>query len=101
MKTAPERTIAIAHDGYDLVRGEFTPEDAKDILDHMISKKINFHKVRSFNSEIRLGKKDPNSELRISELMVTKEELLAILESAQLKGSKVHIKANISIDIEE
>lgn len=101
MKTATqlEKKTEVDAQQHDLVKGNFSPEDAGDIVNHLISKKINFHEARSFSSEIRFGIKDEHSIQRVKELKETKSALNKIIEQAEQEGSEVAVRCNISIEI--
>lgn len=83
----------------DLIRGEFSPEEASEIINHMISKKINFHVHRNFSSEIRFGEIDKNSKERIQQLKICKSSLNATLEEAKKLGKSLKVKSSISVEI--
>ncbi len=99
MNTQVQEKVAILNGEHDLVKGEYSPEEAKDILNHLIAKKINFHKVKTFSHDIRYGKRDEASEQRIVELKRSKKEILALIAHAEETGKNVRIHANILIDL--
>ena len=82
-----------------LIKGEFLPADAHDILEHLISKKINYHMARNFSSQIRFGKEDQNSVIRIKELKKTMALIDEIIEEAKLQGKTLSIQSDISIKL--
>lgn len=84
---------------FDLIKGEFTADEAKDILMHMVQKKIDFHEMKIFSEDVRFGIKDNFSLERVEELRVSKNKVKEIIEDAQAKGQKVRIKSNIQIEI--
>ena len=90
---------AIAKDEQALIKGDFSPEDATEIINHLINNKIRFHEVRSFSSEIRLGKTDPSSIQRAEELRESKEVLNELITCAQEQGRNLRISSTIAIEI--
>ena len=51
-----------------LIEGEFTPQDAKEILTNLYTSKLNFHLMKNFSSMERFGKSDDLSNKKIPEL---------------------------------
>ncbi|GAB3331981.1 hypothetical protein GCM10027429_10890 [Marivirga atlantica] len=82
-----------------LIKGEFSPSEAEEILCHLIDKKINFHKVRDFSREIRFGINENSSSNRIEELQEVRERVSDIVKEAELRGKSMKIKANIEIEL--
>ena len=80
-----------------LVDGIFTAEDAKDILCHLLNKKINFHQCRIFDLDERCGECDDYSVKRIEELKATKQAMLETIELAKLTGKHLRLDAEILI----
>jgi ABC-type Fe3+ transport system substrate-binding protein len=83
----------------DLIKGEFSPEEASEIINHMISKKINFHELKNFSSEIRFGSIDKNSKERIEQLKACKSSLNETLQEAKKLGKPLRITSSISVEI--
>lgn len=75
-----------------LIKGKFSPSEAKEILLHLFSHKINFHEMRNFSSMERFGKKDIHSIKRAAELKETREQIIKLLEKS------VNEKKNLRID---
>lgn len=50
---------------YDFIKGDFSAEDAQEIISSLFTKKISFHELKSFSSQIRFGKADQDSLDRI------------------------------------
>ena len=83
----------------DLIKGEFSPEEASEIINHMISKKINFHELKNFSSEIRFGSIDKNSRERIQQLSASKTSLDKTIQEAKKLGKALKVKSSISVEI--
>ncbi|HSF54262.1 MAG TPA: hypothetical protein VLA71_10940 [Algoriphagus sp.] len=100
MKTAQlNQTVMTDSNQQDLIRGDFSPEDAKEIINHLFSEKINFHGVKSFSNKIRFGEVDHNSERRIIELKQSKDALNEMIKSAKEQGKTLKIESTVSIEI--
>ncbi len=84
---------------YDLIRGDFQADEAAEIINYMIMKKINFHEVKCFSSEIRFGKVNQASQERIKELGKAREEVKLLVEEAKRMGKTMRISSTISIDL--
>ncbi|WP_245620831.1 hypothetical protein [Roseivirga seohaensis] len=94
-----KETMSLLNKQFELVRGEFSPEDAQDILNHLITKKINFHKLKNFSHEIRYGKPDENSLKRINELKTAKAELIAWIDCAKMEEKNLQVNSSVSIEL--
>lgn len=84
---------------HDLVKGKFSPEDAKEIINHLISGKINFHEMRSFSNKIRFGEVDQNSQVRIKELKHSRAAINVLIVQAKEQGKTVTIESTISVEL--
>ncbi|MEO6818774.1 MAG: hypothetical protein ABI266_02400 [Ginsengibacter sp.] len=84
----------------DLVKGIFTPEEAKLILSGLINHKINFHYMKNFSSRERLGVPVDGSQKRISDLTKSRGEIFEIIEKAVEQKCQIKIDSTISISID-
>lgn len=84
---------------YDLIKGDFSPEDASEMIYHMISKKINFHEHRNFSSEIRFGEVDQHSVERIQQLKASLSSFYAVINEAKEQGRNLRISSTISVEL--
>lgn len=94
-----QKEILVKNAQCELIKGDFAAEDAREIINHLLQKKINFHEIRSFGSEIRQGKKDGLSEQRMKELRAAMEHLAVIIKEAELSGKKLRIVSHIDVEI--
>ncbi len=83
-----------------LIDGKFNASEAADILNALIDKKINFHKIQ------RLKRLEGNSDDtcgfdtgRQGELTYEKDRLKTILREVRKDGKKMVITSTISIEI--
>ena len=81
-----------------LIKGIFSPEDSKAILNTLYTSKINFHNMRNFSSNERLGKPDALSVKRIPELKESIKTIAAILNTAAENNYKVKLNSVVEIE---
>ncbi|NCT93461.1 MAG: hypothetical protein GXC72_03480 [Chitinophagaceae bacterium] len=84
-----------------LINGVFTPDEAKEVLLTLLNHKINFHRMRNFSSEERLGEPDPASTKRLAELYKSREQVLALLDRVNTSGHKLVIESMVHIQLGE
>jgi len=84
---------------YDLVKGEFTLEEASEIINDLFMKKINFNEVKSFGQFVRTGAKDPATLKRIEELKTAREKAQQLLALAKSEGKSLRVESTISIEL--
>ncbi len=84
---------------YDLIKGEFSPEDALEIINHLIAKKISFHQLKNFSNEIRFGTVDEKSVTRCTELKQCSAAITDLIQQAEKQGKNLNIKSTISIEL--
>ncbi|MHA6247359.1 hypothetical protein ACXYMU_05425 [Pontibacter sp. CAU 1760] len=82
---------------FDLIAGEYTPLEAKEILFKTIESKINFHELKSFSSLMRLGYADEKSEARLEELREAKKQVIAMVEKATQENTTLKIQATVHV----
>jgi hypothetical protein len=84
---------------FDLIKGDFTTEEASEILNYLIDKKIRFHRLNRFSTEIRFGGMDENSAQRCEELKQSKTSMNEFIQLAKKQGRTLRIKSSLSIEI--
>jgi hypothetical protein len=89
----------IKQGNYNLIQGDYTPEEALEIISHLLMKKINFHERKSFGQLIRFGIEDEASMKRIEELKVCKEAVKEMVREAKLSGKTMRVRSSITIDL--
>lgn len=82
---------------FDLINGNFSPQETMEIINHIIQKKINFHKLKSFSDTIRFGTKNEQSSQRIEVLLSYQTELKNYIENLIDTNQPLDIKATITI----
>jgi hypothetical protein len=81
-----------------LIKGEFTPIEAQEIINHIIDKKIQFHNIKKFSDQIRFGKVDEDRLERIKELEESKKDFQKTILGAIDEGKKMRIKSIVEIE---
>lgn len=87
-----EKTITLS-----LIEGDFSAEDAKEILLKMYGTKLNFHQRKNLSSNERFGKDDATSQLRIPILKENIEQIKILTDAAISNKSRVVINSQINI----
>lgn len=80
-----------------LIEGCFDANEANEILTNIYLTKLNFHKIKNFSSQERLGKDDSTAVKRIPELKLNMEKLSEIISEARLQNRKLVITSEIKI----
>ncbi len=81
---------------YELINGVFEWAEAREILVHLILKKIQFHNLRNLRSIEQTGKPHQASLSRIQQLESIKKEIL--LEDRDEDESLYNLKAYVEIE---
>ncbi len=84
-----------------IIDGEFTNEEAKEVLLNMFSSKINFHNMKNWSSQERFGKDDLIAQNRIPALNNEVKKLELILTESKAKNLKLVISSEIKISFVE
>jgi hypothetical protein len=82
-----------------LIEGNFSFDEAKEILMSMYSSKINFHTMQNWSSQERFGKDDEIAQKRISVLRTEMKKLEEILLEAKTKNKKLRVNSEINISL--
>lgn len=69
-----------------LVKGSFSKEDAREIINNLFGSKISFHKNRNFSNEIRFNQQDKHALRRAKELRESLDRCLAAIDSLPENG---------------
>jgi hypothetical protein len=83
----------------ELIKGNFKAEDAKDLLHKLIDYKINYHRVKSLEHELRFGTKDAHAKTRIKQLKSSKGKLEALINKALKENLDFELDATINIKL--
>lgn len=83
---------------YRLITGEFSADDARQVLISLVESKIGFHRVKNLSHKERLGTADRFSEMRIVELEQIKTDLQALIDRMEGSDSRLSIRCDICVD---
>ncbi len=84
-----------------LIDGQYTPEEAKEMLLETLNSKINFYKIKNLSSEMRFGKPDLEAYEKIRELQEAKGLVNDIIQQALQDNSKLKIESTIHVYLED
>lgn len=84
---------------FELINGEFTLEEARELLTNLYADKVKFHELKNFSSNERFGTNDVVAEKRIPELKADIEAIKSLLGHSDIGNSNVQINASIQIVI--
>jgi len=86
-----------AKQSYGLIRGVFSPDDARELLLTLIDNKISFHQLNNRSRRERFGEIDPAVVKRVDELRQSKADIATLIEQMGALGMKLSINCNIEI----
>ncbi|WP_418263018.1 hypothetical protein [Flavobacterium faecale] len=84
-----------------LIDGTYLPKEATEILLNLYDKKINFHELKDFSTQVCTGSADSKSVQRIPELKADVETIKMLIQKAESNNQKLTIKSIIHIDLEQ
>lgn len=93
-----KRTSKVAQGTYNLIKGEYSPYEALEIINSLFSQKINFHEVKSFSELIRYGTKDEDTTHRLNELRLNQQYATEFIKEAKETGKHLRIRSTITIE---
>lgn len=84
----------------ELIKGSFSPDEAKEILLQMLNNKMKFHKLKNWSSQERFGKPDAFSEERLKSLEESRKKVEKLLSESTGGERTIIINSTIEINIE-
>lgn len=84
-----------------LIAGDFSVNEATEILMSMFSSKINFHNIQNWSSQERFGKDDAIAQKRIPELRNEMKKLEGFLSEVKARNKKLAVSSEINISLLE
>ena len=84
-----------------LIEGEFSFNEAREILTSMFNSKINFHNIQNWSSQERYGKDDETAQKKIPLLKNEIEKLEEIILEAKANNKKLVINSEIIISLKD
>ncbi len=86
---------------FQLIEGEFFPNEALKLLMSLLNNKINYHQLESFSNQIRIGSDFSHSKKRVEYLKQSIEDIKLILKDAEESGKQLKIESIIQITLSE
>lgn len=80
-----------------LIEGDFTYEEAKEILMNIFSAKIHYHEMKNYSSQERFGKDDETAKNRIPQLENEIEKVKNLVKEAATNKNKLIITSEINV----
>lgn len=84
----------------ELVKGVFTPQEAREVLLQLLNGKINFHNLKNWSSRETFGKPDAVSEQRLRYLEESRKKVEMFISEAMDEKKNIIINSDIEINIE-
>lgn len=85
-----------------LIKGDFSPEEAREILESLINQKIKFNEVRKFQRWTNDHNADSSDlDNRIAELKTERNDLLKFMEALIGSGKTISINGEVNIKVKE
>lgn len=85
-------------DNFQLIEGEFSPAEAKEILLNLFGHKIQFHNLKCFANEEISGKKDEHSAMKVKQLNAMRDDLIHLIQESEKENKKLVINSVIKIE---
>ncbi len=84
----------------DLIKGTFTPDEAREMLLQLLIDKVNFHTLKNWSSRERYGKPDIISEQRLDYLKEARKNIEMFVSQAVDEQKNIAINSTIEMVIE-
>lgn len=81
----------------ELIKGTFTPDEAREILLRLLDSKINFHNLKNWSSRERFGKPDAYSEQRLGHLREARTKVETLISQSINEEKNMTINSSIEI----
>jgi hypothetical protein len=86
---------------FNLIQGEFSPAEARELVMNLFQNKLNFHDMKNFSSMERFGEEDKVSVKRIQELQRSLLSVTELLSNAKEQNKSLRIVATVEIQMSE
>ena len=84
----------------DLIKGTFTPQEAREILLQLLDSKINFHNMKNWSTRERFGITNADSEQRLKHLKDSRKTVETLIAKSIAEEKSLMISSSIEISIE-
>lgn len=89
------------NESFTIIDGNFTNDEAMEILMTFLTAKINFHYIKNLNSIELFGYDDIIAQKRIPVLKESMKKIKMLLSEAKAKNKKVVVRSDINISFLE
>jgi hypothetical protein len=96
-----DNQVIIREEQLELIKGEFSTSDAKEILLQLFADKIKYHQIRNLSSMERFGEEDGISSKRLPELKQHVQKIYDLFEKGSYPNASIKIQATIHIEVTE
>ncbi|MFY7741134.1 MAG: hypothetical protein ACOVQR_00680 [Flavobacterium sp.] len=86
---------------FDLINGNFLPEDAKSVLLNLVKYKISYHELELFSAAERFGKDLPHSKTRIAQLKQSMGDVENFFNAMEKNEISISISAKVEVVCKE
>jgi hypothetical protein len=83
---------------FKLIKGDFSPQNAKSILMDVINSKISFHNLNMFSKFVKNSEVCESSKQRVSELSNISADIIKLIKDSEEKGMTLRISGDITIE---
>ena len=83
---------------FKLIKGDFSPQNAKSILMDVINSKISFHNLNMFSKFVKNSEVCESSKQRVSELSNISDDIIKLIKDSEEKGMTLRISGDITIE---
>lgn len=84
---------------FNLIRGNFKTQEAKEILTELFSSKIRFHELKNFRSNEHFGVNDEIALIRLKELKDSIDKINKLLSNPEHNQKTVSIETVVKITL--
>ena len=81
----------------ELINGNFSPDEAKEVLMNIFASKIQFHELKNLRAIVTSENEDQSSLLRVQQLKKTIEEFNIFFKEATENSLELSIKCHIEV----
>jgi hypothetical protein len=85
---------------FNLIKGTFSIEQAKDLLTDLYSSKLKYHTLCAWKHEERYATKSDYHTARINQLKMERDQVIQFLENLNV-GGQLTIESSIQISFQE
>lgn len=95
------QTQSVQQSDYDLLRDDFSPREAKELILRLIHDQTNFYKLKNLSRDLQGKTQSDEIWSRVGELNQMKEEVQEMIELARKTGCKLKVSSQIHIELDD